>query len=142
MNQMCLIFDEKVQLAPIIGAIIAALIVVIGWFIVAALNRKNEIIKRRMEYRSDLLSEIILFSLNLSLNKVDENLLENINLKIQLYGKKDENRYYRNFEEKLTEYYSDNNNFEKKKIAAEALQKLVDISIGRFREELKLGKLN
>lgn len=46
---MCLIFDEKVQLAPIIGAIIAALIVVIGWFIVAALNRKNEIIKRRME---------------------------------------------------------------------------------------------
>lgn len=142
MNQMCLIFDEKVQLAPIIGAIIAALIVVIGWFIVAALNRKNEIIKRRMEYRSDLLSEIILFSLNLSVNKFDENLLEDINLKIQLYGKKDENRYYRNFEEKLTEYYSDNNNFEKKKIAAEALQKLVDISIGRFREELKLGKLN
>lgn len=95
-----------------------------------------------MEYRSDLLSEIILFSLNLSVNKFDENLLEDINLKIQLYGKKDENRYYRNFEEKLTEYYSDNNNFEKKKIAAEALQKLVDISIGRFREELKLGKLN
>lgn len=95
-----------------------------------------------MEYRSDLLSEIILFSLNLSVNKFDEDLLEEINLKIQLYGKKDENRYYRDFQEKLTKYYSDKNNFEKKKIAAEALQKLVDISIGRFREELKLGKLN
>lgn len=141
MNPMCLIFDEKVQLAPIIGAIIAAIIVLIGWFIVAALNRKNEIIKRRMEYRSDLLQKIIIFSLDLSVNKFDNNLLEDINLKIQLYGKNDENKYYRDFAEKLTEWNSDHTNFEKKKIAAEALQKLVDISIGRFREELKIGKL-
>ncbi len=142
MNLLSILFDEKIQLAPIIGAIIAAVIVIIGWFIVAYFNRKNEIAKELRGYRSDLLSRIIQSSFELSQGNFNKNLMEDVNLKIQLYGKKDENECFRDFEKKLRIWVADNQNFDKKKEVADALQKLVDISIKRFREELKLGKLN
>ena len=58
MNLLCIAIDEKLQLAPIIAAVIAAIIVVIGWFIVANFNRKNEIAKELRKFKLKLLVDL------------------------------------------------------------------------------------
>jgi hypothetical protein len=55
MNLLCIYFDDKIQLAPIIGALIAAIIVIWGWSRSARLNRKNEIAKELRVYRLSML---------------------------------------------------------------------------------------
>jgi hypothetical protein len=141
MNLLYLVIDDKIQLGPIIGTVIATTIVIIGWFIIAWLNRRNEILKKKLDYRADLLKKIIRFSFDLSEGNTNINLLQEINLLIQLYGKKDENICYQELVEKWNNYASNNSDVAKKKEVANSLQKLVDIAIKRFRKELMLGKL-
>jgi len=144
MNLLCIYFDDKIQLAPIIGALIAAIIVIVGWFIIARLNRKNEIAKELRGYRIDMLKTVLEFRqyfaklLSISIqnkqtpdlkdSKLSE-LCENAFNKIQMFGKNDE----RNLMEELSKE-ADNNQFSAK------LQKLTVLCANRLREELKLEK--
>lgn len=75
--------------------IIAAAIVVIGWFVNSSLNRRHEIAKKRMEYRLESLSSFIPIFLDLvdEDRKNEPGLQEKLSAawtSFQLYGTRDE----------------------------------------------------
>ena len=62
MTLLCIVFEKEIQPAPIIGAAIAAIFVVIGWYIISSLNRRNEIAKKLLDYRLDMLQSVLKIS--------------------------------------------------------------------------------
>jgi hypothetical protein len=103
MNILSIIFDEKIQLAPIIGAIIASIIVMTGWFIVAYLQRRNEILKKQLDYRLEVLSIVMdlrkrfdLYSCGYS-DALEGFKPEDLIHKLKLYGHEKEYSAYLNF---------------------------------------------
>ena len=95
MNLLCITFDTQIQLAPIIGAAIAAIIVVIGWFVISYLNRKNEIKKELRGYRLEMLQYIVELQIDFQKTSVlDKNLYNTTFAKIKTFGTKEEIRYF------------------------------------------------
>ena len=93
MDLLCIAFDNIIQLAPIIGATIAAFVVVIGWFIISSLNRKNEIAKELRGYKLDLLQSIIDLQIDFEIkNEINEKLYRIVSSKIKTFGSKEEVR--------------------------------------------------
>ncbi len=75
--------------------IVAAILVIIGWFVNSSLNRRHEIAKKRMEYRLKSLSSFIpiFFALVDEDRKNKSGLQEELSeswTSFQLYGTKDE----------------------------------------------------
>jgi DNA-binding GntR family transcriptional regulator len=74
--------------------IFAAAIVVVGWFVNSALNRRHEIAKKRMEYRLDALHSFVPVFFAMKENRVsDDGFVERLTTartKFQLYCHKDE----------------------------------------------------
>ena len=130
----CVHFDKKIHLTRIIEAIIAAIIVVSGWFIISYLDRKNETAKERQKYRLEVLHDIINFRVDYYKNKriANQDLYDKSFLGIQLYGNNDEIVIFRKFEKKANEH--------KIKEAEDALEELIIICRDRIREELNLPK--
>jgi hypothetical protein len=118
-------------------------LVVIGWFVNQWLNRRNEILKKRMEYRTNMLRKVLRFAFSLMQMKLNEKLLMEINEELQLYGTKEEYHLFENFKQKWHEWRKApaDKDEEKYMEVNKSLQKLVDISLNRFRRELRLGKL-
>jgi hypothetical protein len=141
MNLLCITFEtQNINLAPIIAAAIAAIIVVIGWFIIAWLNRRNEIAKELRSYRLDMLKTTIQYrqyffkmlqiatTNNSAPNLTDPQLLklaEDSFLKIQMYGMKDET----NIMEAISKEH-DNQEFINK------VQELTTLCLKRLHKEL------
>ena len=91
MSLLSIAFDTNIQLAPIIGATIAAIVVVIGWFIISYLNRRNEIAKELREYKLNILRSIINLRNDLMKNdKLSKKLYDEVSIHIQTFGQKDE----------------------------------------------------
>ena len=131
MNLLCITFDEKVQLAPIIGAIIAATIVIIGWFIVAYFNRKNEIKKELRSFRIDMCFSAIDYQRELL---DDKNFSENLYNKwkatvdkIEVFGKDSERK-------KLKEIIECKDDLRRFDLVLE----LTSLCISSLRDELKM----
>jgi len=96
MNLLCIVFDEKIQLAPIIGAMIAAIIVIIGWFIISYLNRRNEIKKELRGYRLEMLHSIITLQIDFQKTYIiDKNLYNLMYVKIKTFGTREENKCFK-----------------------------------------------
>ena len=74
--------------------IFAVVIVVVGWFVNSALNRRHEIAKKRMEYRLDALHSFLPAFFAITANRVSGTelgeMLTQTNTKFQLYCHKDE----------------------------------------------------
>ena len=74
--------------------IVAAVLVIIGWFVNSYLNRRHEMAKKRMEYRLECLRSFIPIFFALVKNREDEPELEErlsqARTDFQLYGTKDE----------------------------------------------------
>jgi len=153
MYLLCITFDTKIQLAPIIGATIAAMVVVIGWFIISYLNRKNEIAKEARRYRIDMLNSIINFVDIFIKNKVilttnietgfnDEvnEAFEKVSTEILLYGKKDEIVIFMGF----CDAYNNYRFIEEQSLQnlINALNKLAKSCRDNIRKELNLKKYN
>ena len=142
---LCICFENKIQLAPIIGAVIAAIIVVIGWFIISYLNRKNEIAKELRGYRLKMLTNIIDFRLsfikNNGFNDEVQKLYDKAYTEIQLYGKNDEIKNFEKFVKTLKDLKKENNEH-LLNILKESLIELSYSCQNNIRKELKLEKLN
>lgn len=74
--------------------ILAAIIVIAGWFVNSALNRRHEIAKKRMEYRLDALHSFIPVFFALKEGRVNDDSfatqLASSRSKFQLYCRKEE----------------------------------------------------
>ena len=72
----------------------AVIIVVIGWFVNSALNRRHEIAKKRMEYRLEALHSFLPAFFGITENSVSApelaEMLARVNTKFQLYCNKAE----------------------------------------------------
>ena len=87
MSILCINFDWK----SIITVAIPSLLVIVGWYIVYKLNRKNEIEKELRKYRLEMLQSIINFKNTfIKTNELNEELYDIMSIKIQTYGKKSE----------------------------------------------------
>ena len=155
MNLLSIAFEEKINLAPIIAAVIAAIIVIIGWFIIAFLNRRNEIARELRQYRIDIL--VLLQNVNVYYAKFlysKENnesywdLFEQNNdkllLKLLAFGYAKEIALWKEMEKafvilqgkmKLHQDYSEE--FEKYNRSLNELRQLI---YDNFRDELNVGK--
>ena len=123
------------------GLIISTGLVVTGWFVNSYFNRKQERLKKQIEYRLMTLQSFfpVVTSLTSSSQPFvdDKNLpskIENARINFQLYGYSDELDLYNNFIEAL----------EKQDIntAVENTNKLIKITRNRLRKELELPSLN
>lgn len=87
MNLLCITLGTLIQLSPIIGAGIAAIIVIIGWGKISSLNRKNEIKKELRGYGLEMLRSIIELQIDFQKTGVlDKKLYDNMTVKIKTFG--------------------------------------------------------
>lgn len=114
----------------------SAIIVVVGWFVNNYLNRRNEISKKRLEYRLETLHSIIPVFFSIQKSKGDpfaEDLdllgnIESARSKFQLYGYKDEVEHFELFISSLEQ-----GNI---KLMLDNLQALILLVKNRIRKEL------
>ena len=113
----------------------AAIIVVVGWFVNAYINRRHEIAKKRLEYRMQTLQSFLLvfFSIQKHSNPfVDDPAfvgnLEESRSKFQIYGRSDEIELFEHMVKSI----------ETQKIGEflESAEKLVQLVRTRIREEI------
>jgi len=92
MNLLRICFENSIQPAPIIGATIAAIVVVAGWFFVPKLKRKNEIKKELRGYRLELLRSLIELKKNIKEKdfQFDRELYSEVLKKLEYFGRRDE----------------------------------------------------
>ena len=116
----------------------SAIIVVTGWFATGYQNRKNEISKKRQEYRLEALHSIlpVFFSIQKHENPFvdDPSLLKNLEKarsNILMYGYVDEIKLFESFVKSI----------EAKDVKSmyENLQKLMNLTRGRIRKELEIS---
>jgi len=122
-------------------------LVVIGWFVNQWLNRRNEILRARREYRVDMCRKFLELSLLLKKSgKQDTDyqymyeLMYEVNHKLQLYGIKDEYIMFKNFEIKWNNFVT-NQNDETLKEVSNSINDLSSVLSNGLRKELKIGKL-
>lgn len=119
--------------------ILSVLAVIAGWFISGELNRRNEIAKKRFDFRMNSLQsflEIWFFIQKNSSPFLDHQflpLIEETRKKFLLYGKADEINLFEKFVKSI-----ENKDLKEANIALSELVKLVR---NRIREELKLEKI-
>jgi hypothetical protein len=157
MDILCVAFEEQIQLAPIIGATIAAIVVVIGWFMVSFFNRKDAIVRELRDKRINMLNAIIDFRNSFvkynEFNSEVQKLYDEAFLKLQLYGKNDEVEIFKNLQNALEELKVSqiSKNYSENELHVElillnnlkiSIIKLSTLCQNRIREELKLEKLN
>src|SRR5208283_2058741 len=115
-------------------AIIAAVIVIVGWFVNSFLNRRHEIAKKRMEYRLEALHSFLPVFFALSENRTaDPSFVQAIataRTKFQLYCHKDEIDLF----ERLVSTVEAHNVEQ----CRDAMRNLIRLVVGRVRGELGL----
>ena len=130
--------DNTINLTIIISSVIA----ILGWIVNNILKRRDEIAKKRLEYRLEtLLSFMPIYKTfrdardaGTSLN-MDKELTEKINIagvKFQLYGYQDEINLLQKFLDSI-------NTGDQQALII--LNELIELSKGRLRKELKLPEL-
>lgn len=123
-------------------SLVGVLFICISWFVNSWLNRRNDIAKQRLEFR------IVLFTSVIDMKRVIDNgvdrseamillreKLEEVNLKVQLYGKADENNLFRCFVDAYNTYVSFNNEKNLDEVQKK-LEAFMNIIITRYRKEL------
>ncbi|HTV48162.1 MAG TPA: hypothetical protein VMG59_06930 [Phycisphaerae bacterium] len=114
-------------------------IVIVGWFVIAKLNRRHEIEKERRKYRCDTVKSLLLLSYAIIENrtdnvKVQENVQELIP-NVMLYFYPEEIKQYDNFAKALEAAKTDKKNMA---IFSEELNKTISLVTNRVRKELRL----
>ena len=120
--------------------IISSSVAVIGWWVNNYLKRKDEIAKKRLEYRLETLHSFvpvfIAFDLMTKTSKVENDFYNKLNtshLKFQLYGNQNEIDIFNELMKSI-----DNNDSDKiKKLASS----LMNLTLNEIRNELKLPKI-
>lgn len=116
--------------------IISVFAVIIGWFVNGELNRRNEIAKKRFEYRMNALQSFleVWFFIQKNANPFIDPafllLVEDVRKNFQLYGKDDEIELYEKFIRS-----AENQDIEQTNLAINRLVELVRL---RIRKELNL----
>jgi hypothetical protein len=120
--------------------IVSVIALISGWFVNGYLNRKNEIAKKRLEYRLPTLKSFLkiwyLVQESSETNPLDivkyKNLIVEVREDFQLYGQKDEIELFEEFVEA-----SIGKNFDRTKVV-DKLTKLVILVRTRIRKELAI----
>ena len=116
--------------------IFSVIAVIIGWFVNGQLNRRNEIAKKRFEYRMNALQSFLKIWFFIQKNTAPFEdptflpLLEEARSNFQLYGKDDEI--------KLFEIFIKSAEQQNLQQANEALNKLVPLIRTKIRQELNI----
>lgn len=150
--------DYVAKLAPTVVALIAAIIVVVGWFVNSRAVRNNEIAKEARQYRIEMCLSVIGFhkyfaNLVRANNQVPHDddelfkLFEDMMSKILLYGGNKENALIR---ELSTNFVIASSNSGQKNVdeavshfnISSTVNELFSVSLKRFRKELRLEKIS
>lgn len=121
-------------------AITTIWVVILGWFVNSLLNRRNEISKRRFEYRMSALDSFLKcwYVMEKQSDPFKDvefiEMVQDARSKFHLYGELDEIKAFENFISAI-----ENLDLEK---ANETLGKLVNIVRQKVRRELELKKIN
>lgn len=150
--------DYVAKLAPTVVALIAAIIVVVGWFVNSRAVRNNEIAKEARQYRIEMCLSVIGFhkyftNLVRANNQVPHDddelfkLFEDMMSKILLYGGNKENALIR---ELSTNFVIASSNSGQKNVdeavshfnISSTVNELFSVSLKRFRKELRFEKIS
>ena len=137
-NTNSTISNNFLPLAPFIGLVIA----IIGWFIIAWLNRRNEIAKKRIDFILPMYHKyieiVVILSKNIDDIEIFLKLVREVRVDFQLYGKKDEHILY----EKFIQILEDKNLTEQERIVEikNNLNPQTELIRKRIRKELNIKK--
>lgn len=143
---------------PTAVALIAAIIVIIGWFVNSYFNRKNEIEKEARNYRIEMCRSIIdlykYYATN-NMNKAElladddefETKFKGTMNQILMYGGTKENVLLKNITNNIVQAVSniDHKNVEEASahfLMDQYMEELFNTSVQRFRRELRLEKID
>lgn len=116
--------------------ILSVIALIVGWFTNSWLNRKNEIAKERLKYRMDTLRSIVdlLSEIQESIDNKKGDIthlrgkISEISYKFDIYGKEDEQRYWKLFIKAINE----------KGKTEQPLNDLLALVKSRIRKELNI----
>ncbi len=115
-------------------ALLTLFTIVVGWFVNSQFQRNHEIIKKRMNYRADMLENYLLFFKKASDNKSLDG-IDDIQVYFFMYGYNDEISLINEIVKTVKEQPNDQKKWFDKLI------KLNILSVNRLRVELKLSEI-